>query len=108
MAELIPSNRYTAVLGPIKMEIINIASAGAATVVTADANGNPSSTLQIGADDLDTVKTLMQRPMFALGAITSDAVSITQSFNVGISGKTLTLNATDLAADDVVMLVFGF
>ena len=111
MAELIPTNRYTAVLGPIKMELIRLAG----TVVVADSNGNPSSTTQSGATDADTVKTLMQNPEFVTAQITSDAISDVVSFNVAIStpsssdpGKTLTLNHAGLANDDVVLQVWGF
>ncbi len=105
MAELIPTNRATAVLGPIKMEIINIAGA---SVVVADAAGNPSSTTQTGVVDADTVKTLIQNPIFAIADITSDAVTITETVVATIVGKEITVNSTDLANDDIVLLVFGF
>ena len=106
MAEVLPSveGRFITSLGPIKLEVLNLSG----TLTVADSAGNPSSTTQTGVDDADTVKSLLQRPLFALGSIVSDAVTISQSFNVGISGKTLTINATDLAADNIVILVFGF
>lgn len=105
MAAVIPSERFIVPLGPVKVEIMSIAGSA---VVVEDANGNPSSTTQTGVDDADTVKSLLQRPLFTMGAIVSDAVTISESFNASISGKTLTINSTDLAADDVVILVFGF
>ncbi len=103
MAELIPSNRFTAVLGPFKMEVINLAG----TVVTADSAGNPSSTTQTGVDDADTVKTLMQGPKFAVASVTSDGVTINLSTNIAISGKNLTINNANIAADNLVSTVFG-
>jgi hypothetical protein len=80
------TNRYSAVLGPIKMEILNL------TAVT----------------DEDTVTTLMQGPVFAIAVPGTDAAAISVAINVGVSGKTLTINSSDLSAEIVNVLVFGF
>jgi hypothetical protein len=98
MAELLPTNRFVLAHGPCKEEIINLSG----TITDSDGN------TQTGADDADTVKTLIQNPLFATGSITSDGVSDVLSFNVAISGKTLTLNHGGLAADNVVIRVIGF
>ena len=78
--------RYTAVLGPIKLEVINVAS----------------------ATDTNTVTTNMQRPLFAFGTVNTDATAQTVALNVGISGKTLTINQANLSAKEVTILCFGF
>jgi len=100
MAELIPTNKFVTVLGPVKMEVINLAG----TVTTS------TGTTQTGASDADTTRTTLQRAMFAVGVITSDDVTITRSMNVTITEATklLTLNSSDLANDNVAILVFGF
>jgi hypothetical protein len=80
------TNRYIVPLGPVKMEVLYIAS----------------------ATDADSFVSRLQRPLFAFGAIVSDAVAITESFNVAFSDRTGTINSVDLAADAVAILVFGF
>ncbi len=80
------SNRFVVALGPIKMEILNL------TTVT----------------DADTVSTLIQRPLFAIGVSNSDETA-TNNTNISISGKTLTINNADFGgADECNILVFGF
>jgi len=81
------ANRFTAVLGPIKMEVLNLTA-----VTTAD-----------------TVTTLMQRPLFAIGVQNSGTAAATTQVGVAISGKTLTLTSSDFAGAAVLnVLVFGF
>ena len=81
------SNRALCALGPIKMEILNLTA-----VTTAD-----------------TVTTLMQRPVFAMGVQNSGTAAATTQLGVAISGKTLTLTSSDFAgAATVNVLVFGF
>lgn len=80
------SNRFSFPLGSAKMEVLHL------TAVT----------------DNDTVTTLMQRPVFAMAVPGTDAAAITVAVNVGISGKTLTINSTDLSNETVDVLVFGF
>ncbi len=104
MAEVIATNRYVADLGPIKMEILNFSG----TVTLADSNGNPSSDTQTGVDDLDTYVSILGGPLFAVGRITTDAFANLVSFNVAISGKTLTFNRNLLSAHNIVVVVFGF
>ena len=80
------SNRYTAALGPIKLEILNLTA----------------------VEDADTVSTNMGRPVFALGVNNSDTQTTSAALNVGISGKTLTINNANLSSSEVNVLVFGF
>ena len=70
------NNRFVVALGPIKLEILNVTGS-----------------------DTNTVTTTLQRPLIAIGAVSSDAVTMTESVNVAISGKTLTINSTDFASD---------
>ena len=79
------SNRFQFPLGQAKLEVLHLTS-----VTTAD-----------------TVATLMQRPVFALGVPSkTGAATNTQ---VTISGKTLTITNADLDGDDSIdVLVFGF
>jgi hypothetical protein len=101
MAELIPTNKFVTVLGPIKMEIINLAG----TIAKADGTGNVT-----GVDDGDTTRTTLHRALFAMASITSDDVTVTRSVNVTITEATklLTINCVDLSDDNVAILVFGF
>ena len=81
------SNRFTAALGPIKMEILNLTA----------------------VSDADTVSTNMQNPQFALGVNNTDIEVTSAALNVSISGKTLTINNANLTGSSVVnVLVFGF
>jgi hypothetical protein len=80
------ANRYTAVLGPVKMEVLNLTS----------------------VTDADTVTTLMQRPVFAMAVPGTDTAAIAVAISADISGKTITINSADLSAETVNMLVFGF
>ena len=81
------ANRLQSVQGPFKMEVLNL------TAVT----------------DADTVSTLMQRTVFAIGVIGSDNSPATAAVNIGIAGKVLTINSTDCSGDEEVnVLVFGF
>lgn len=80
------TNRYVVPLGPVKMEILNL------TAVT----------------DADTVTSLLQRPVWAMAVPGTDAAAKTVACTVAISGKTLTINDAELAAETVNVLVFGF
>ena len=87
MAAVTINNRFVTVLGPVKMEVANIAS----------------------VDDNDTFASLLQNPLFAV--FIDNEVDVNgggQTGGVSISGKTLTFNNTNLSADDGVLLVFGF
>lgn len=80
-------NRFTAVLGPIKQEILNLSA----------------------VNDADTVESRLQRPLFAVAVNTTDTDAITVAVGVSISGKTLTLNSVDFGGTETaVVLVFGF
>lgn len=80
------TNRHIAALGPVKMEALNLTD----------------------VDDAETVTTLIQRPVWALGVVNDDTASQTVALNVSISGKTLTINQASLSAAEVNVLVFGF
>ncbi len=79
-------NRFVTALGPIKMEAMSL------TAVT----------------DADTVESLLVRPLFAMAVEDTDLATIAVAVNIGISGKTLTFNSTDLSAATMNMIVFGF
>lgn len=74
------------VLGPIKLEVINLSA----------------------VDDADTVATRIANPSFAVAISTVDDNNTIGVIQVGISGKTLTLNNSNLSSSTVVVLVFGF
>lgn len=80
------ANRFTGVLGPFKMEVLNLT----------------------GVSDQDTVTTNMQNPKFALGVNNTDNDTTSAALNVTISGKTLTINNANLSSSTVNVLVFGF
>jgi hypothetical protein len=80
------SNRHIAALGPVKLEAINVTD----------------------VDDAETVTTLIQRPVWAIGVNNTDADTTSAALNVSISGKTLTINNANLSASEVNILVFGF
>jgi hypothetical protein len=58
--------------------------------------------------DADTVSTTIQNPLFAMAVPGTDTASITVAINVGISGKVLTINSSDLSNEIVDLLIFGF
>ena len=79
-------HRYTAVLGPIKMEVLDLSD----------------------VDDADTVSSLLATPQNAIAISMVDDNNTIGVIQVGVSGKTLTLNNSNLTASDVLVLVFGF
>jgi hypothetical protein len=79
-------HRYTAVLGPIKMEVIDLSD----------------------VDDADTVASILARPTHAVAISMVDDNNTIGVVQVGVSGKTLTLNNSNLSASDLLVLVFGF
>lgn len=85
MAAATVNNRFVAALGPIKMEILNVT-----------------------ASDTNTVTTVIQRPLLALAVNNQDNDAATAPVNASISGKTITLNSTDISSSVVNLLVFGF
>lgn len=102
MAEVLPTNRFIVALGPVKLEIFEFTG----TIVTADSAGNPSSTTQTGVDDADTVKTLIQNPLFAM--VVTDSDSVNTNWATAFSGKTITLSNGGVTAANIRILVFGF
>lgn len=87
MADATVSNRYVVALGPIKVEILNLAD----------------------VTDAEQVTTQIQSPQFAFGVVYTDGSPMTAAINPSISSKTITLNSTDLDGDDdLVLMVFGF
>jgi hypothetical protein len=81
------TNRHIAALGPVKLEALNLTA----------------------CTDADTVTTLIQRPVWAIGVNNTDTETTSAAMNISISGKTLTLNNANLTGSSVVnVLVFGF
>jgi len=81
------ANRRVVPLGGITMEVLNLT----------------------GVTDADTVTSQMQRPVFGFGVVYSDGSPMTAAINPSISGRTITLNSTDLDGDDnLVLVLFGF
>lgn len=85
MAEITGITRYTAVLGPFKLEV---------------AEGT--------ASDGETFTSRMQRPLWAVAWDNSDDDADAKGINAAVSGKTVTLNHSSLSDDEVRILVFGF
>ena len=52
--------------------------------------------------------TLMQRPIFAFGVPGTDTASVTVATQIGVSGKTLTINQSELSSEILDVMVFGF
>lgn len=77
------ANRFTGVLGPFKMEVLNLTS----------------------VTDQDTFTTNMQNPKFAMAVSNLDGGD---GNSIAISGKTLTITNTGLSGATVNVLVFGF
>ncbi len=75
--------RYTTVLGPIKMEVLDLSS-----VV-----------------DGESVSSLLQAPQFAIAANQGDA-SGSNGISAAVSGKDITIHDPDVT--DVILVVFGF
>lgn len=86
MAAVTTTRRYVVALGPIKLEIADLAS----------------------VDDLDTYDTLIQNPVFGTFLVNTDTNSTAMSVNLGFSGKTVTFNNSTLSASTGVALIFGF
>lgn len=83
---LTENSRYTAALGPIKLELINITS---------------------DATDDDTIDTRLVRVLAAtILSANTDLTGTADPASVTVSGKTLTLR--DPAAQDYLLLVVGF
>ena len=78
--------RWTAVLGPVKMEVMDISDAG----------------------DGETVSSLLANPQEAICISKVDDNNTIGVVNVGVSGKTLTLNHSGLSASDLLVIVFGY
>lgn len=87
MAAATVGDQIVVPLGPIKLEIIHLND----------------------VTDAETVETKIQNPSFGFGVVYSDASPMTAAINPSISGKTITVNSTDLDGDDdLVLLIFGF
>lgn len=85
MAAATLNKRFSAVLGPMKMEWLNI-------TVT----------------DAETIDTLMQNPEYAIAVVNTDALTTDQACSTSISGKTITLNNADLSDSEVNVFVIGY
>ncbi len=86
MAAVTTTNKYVLPLGPIKMEVADLAS----------------------VDDADTYVTTIQNPSFGFFVENTDTATIAVAVNLGFSGRTVTFNSTDLGAATGVLIVFGF
>ena len=81
------SNRYILPLGPVKVEVLNLAD----------------------VTDADTVTSQLANPSFGFGVVYTDGSPMTAAVNPSISGRTVTINSVDLDGDDdLVLLLFGF
>jgi len=58
--------------------------------------------------DADTVSSQLQRPLFAIATPGTDTAAIAVAINAAISGRTITINSSDLSSEIVDVLVFGF
>ncbi len=96
MADLLPTVRHTAALGPMKMEVLNFLG-----TITLSTGGT-----QTGVDTADTFKTLMVRPQFAF-VVSNDDASDT-AWETSFSDKTVTLTNSGASAVDINVIVFGF
>ena len=85
MAEITGITRYTAVLGPMKVEFAE----GTAT-------------------DGETFTSNLQRPLWAMCWDNSDDDADAKGINAAVSGKVVTLNHTSLSDDEVRIIVVGF
>lgn len=79
------ANRYITALGPIKMEVM---------FLTAVSTG-------------DTVSSFLQNPENAM-ITTSNTGGATAAPTASVSGKTITITQTSLAAGTATLVVFGF
>jgi len=87
MAAVTTSNGpFVLALGPIKLEVAQIAS----------------------VDDADTYSSRIQRPVFGCFVPNNDSNAAIESVNLGISGKTITFNNDALSAHAGVLFLFGF
>jgi len=81
------SQRFTAVEGPMKKEVINLSAVNSA----------------------DTVTSNLQRPVFAYFVPTSATVAANDVGTlVEISGRTITLTNAGLVAETGVLVIYGF
>lgn len=80
------ADQIVTVQGPIKMEIVRL------TAVT----------------DADTFSTLIQNPTFGLAVQNTDTNATTVATSLSFSGKTVTINDTNLSGQEVICLIFGF
>lgn len=86
MAAVTTTNSYVLPLGPIKIEIANIAS----------------------VDDADTYVSTIQNPSFGVFIQNTDDNGNAPSVGVGISGRTITLNSSAMSAETGVLILAGF
>ena len=87
MSKITPTNRFVLPLGPVKVEVLNLADVTAA----------------------DTVVSQLQNPKFGLGVVYTDGSPMTAAINPAISGRTVTINSVDLDGDDdLVLILFGY
>ena len=86
MAAVTTTRRYVTALGPLKLEIADLAS----------------------VDDADTYNTLIQNPVFGCFVMNTDNNADAQSVNLSFSGKTVTFNNSSIGAESGVAFIFGF
>jgi hypothetical protein len=79
-------NSFVAVEGPKKKEVLSLSD----------------------VTDADTVTSTLQNPEFGFFVPTTDTASVTVAINVGISGRTITINSSELAAETGILTLYGF
>ena len=80
------SESFIAVEGPRKKEVLSL------TAVT----------------DADTVTSQLQRPTFGYFIPTEDAATVSIATNIGISGRTVTINNSQLSNETGILVLCGF
>jgi len=94
-----------AVLGPIKVEIINLSG----TNDIANAAGNPGGTTQTGVSTADTIKSQLQRPEFAIMVGNVDGVDgWATAIGTGATAKVITMTNAGQSTAAASLLIFGF
>jgi hypothetical protein len=96
MANLLPTQSFLTVNGPVKVEYIEFKG----TITLSD-----GVTTQTGVDDADTFDSKMVAPKFVIVTSQDDDADI--AWQHTISGKRVTLTSTGASADDISCIVIG-
>jgi hypothetical protein len=96
MANLLPTQSFLTVQGPVKVEYVQFKG----TITLSD-----GTTTQTGVDTADTFDSKMVAPKFVIVVSQDDDADI--AWEHSISGKRITLTSTGAAADDISCIVIG-